>query len=67
MTAKEIAQTLVSGWTQLAAAQTVESGVSDGEVVTEYYYAVSPDTPEDEVQGVIDSYEGYMAQGLAAQ
>lgn len=67
MTAKEIALTLVNGWTQLAATQTVKAGVSDGEVITEYYYTVDSDAPEDKVQGVIDSYEGYVAQELAAQ
>lgn len=67
MTAKEIALTLVSGRAQLAAAQTVKAGVSDGEVITEYYYTVDSDVPEDEVQAMIVCYEGYMAQELAAQ
>ena len=65
MTAKEIAQKLVEGWAQLAAQETIAAGLSSDEVVTEYYYTVDPETPEDEVQAEIKRYEGYFNREVA--
>lgn len=65
MTAKEIAQLLIHGSAQLAARETVAAGLSADEVVTEYYYTIDSNTPEDDVQAMIRTFEGYVNQEIA--
>jgi len=67
MTAKEIAQLLIDGSAQLAAVETVAAGLSDSDVVVEYYYAVDSNTPEDDVQSMIRTFEGYVNQETLLQ
>lgn len=60
MNEKEIAFLLVDRCVTAAAIATVQSGLDGDDIVVEYYYTVSPETPEYLVQGTIEAYEAQL-------
>lgn len=60
MNEKHVALLLVDRCVTAAAIATVQNGLDLDDCVVEYYYTVSPETPESIVQGTIEAYEAQM-------